>query len=283
MNTTVFRASVIVVALVATLCVANVAQAQCCGGGGATTAFYQPAAYTAYSPVAYTTVNTGWYPGYFLDRIRSRLWGAPSTYVAAYPTTYAAAYPSTYAAAYPSTYAAAYPSTHVAAYPSTYAASYPAYATSYSPCSTCAPAPQVTLRPVCTTCADPCTTCSSYSGGAAYGVSQTSYQEAGGCACNGSSPTSGTTIVVPNGTVVSPGMQQAPSNAGQPQLPETFETTPRSTEKPPGQALEPEPAGNNGGAAEGTHEGGTGNSGAYFERRSSLAPMTERHSAVSLR
>ena len=165
MNTTVFRASVIVVALVATLCVANVAQAQCCGGG-ATTAFYQPAAYTAYSPVAYSTYNTGWYPGYFLDRIRTRLWGAPSTYVAAYPSTY------------------------VAAYPTSYAASYPAYATCYSPCSTCEPAPQVMLRPVCTTCSDPCTTCSSCSGGAAYGVSQTSYQESSVCACSGSSPAS---------------------------------------------------------------------------------------------
>ena len=40
----------------------------------------------------------------------------------------------------------------------------------------------------------------------------------------------------------------------------------------PGQALEPEPAGNNGSAAEGTHEGGTGNSGAYFEAPKLFSP-----------
>jgi hypothetical protein len=67
-------------------------------------------------------------------------------------------------------------------------------------------------------------------------------------------------------------MQQAPSSAGQPQLPETFETTPRSSERPLGQELEPEPAGTNGGAAEGTQEGGTGNSGAYFEAPKLFSP-----------
>jgi hypothetical protein len=246
MNTSIFRSLLVVLALVTILCVTSNANAQCCGG--ATTAFYQPAAQTAYSPVVYTA-NTGWYPGYFLDRVRARLWGAPATYVAAYPSTYVAAYPSTYVAAYPS------------------------YTASYSPCSTCAPAPQVTLRPVSTTCCDPCATCSSCSSGSAYGVSQTSYQESSGCACNGGSSHGTETVVVPNGTVETPGIQ-APSNGLQPPaVPQTFESTPRSTERPLGEGLEPTPAGNNGGATEGTQNGTTNSSGAYFEAPELFSPQ----------
>jgi hypothetical protein len=245
MITSTIRSLFSAAAMLATLCFTSSARAQCCGAG--TTAFYQPAAYTAYSPVAYTTYNTGWYPGYFLDRIRTRLWGAPSTYVAAYPSTYAAAYPSTYVA------------------------SYPTYAASYSPCSTCVAAPQVTLRPVCTTCCDPCASCSSCSSGAAYGVSQTSYQESSGCACGAGGQSGGTTIVVPNNAMLAPGSQQlVPSNGGQqPQLPETFETTPRSSEKPAsGDTLEPEPAGTNGS----TPGDAAGGSGAYLEAPQLFSP-----------
>src|SRR5688500_16456453 len=95
------RSVTVLAAIVASGLLTGGAKAQCCGGATPAyyqprTAYYQPAAYTAYPPVAYQTYRTGWYPGYFLDRIRTRLWGSPSTYVAAYPSTYVASYPSTY-------------------------------------------------------------------------------------------------------------------------------------------------------------------------------------------
>jgi hypothetical protein len=69
-------------------------------------------------------------------------------------------------------------------------------------------------------------------------------------------------------------MQQAPSNGGQqPQLPETYETTPRSTERPLGDGLEPVPAENNGSPAEGTQNGTTNNNGAYFEAPELFSPQ----------
>src|SRR5215213_5539087 len=98
------RRNLITVAIALTLwaILAGNATAQCCG---ATTAYYAPAytaayapAYTSYyAPTTYTTAYSGgWYPGYFVDRIRTRLWGSPTGYVAAYPATYSAAYaPST--------------------------------------------------------------------------------------------------------------------------------------------------------------------------------------------
>jgi len=163
------------------------ANAQCCGTP--TTAYYQPAAVTAYSPVAVQTVRTGWYPGYFLDRIRTRLFGSPSTYVAAYPTTYAASYPSSYVASYPSTYVASYP-TQVASYQPTYSAG---YATSYAPaasyapatsyaapaaCATC-PTYTASYAPACVSCA-PCDPCACPTGAT---VSQTGYQQPGCPSC----------------------------------------------------------------------------------------------------
>src|SRR5687767_13925800 len=84
-------------AMLAMLGVAVEANAACCGGGAAS-AFY-PSAYSASYPSSYNTYyagsysaysptySTGWYPGYYWDRIRARVWGSPSTYVAAYPTT----------------------------------------------------------------------------------------------------------------------------------------------------------------------------------------------------
>jgi hypothetical protein len=67
---------------------------------------------------------------------------------------------------------------------------------------------------------------------------------------------------------------QAPSNGlQQPAVPETFESTPRSTERPLGDGLQPEPAGNNGGAAEGTQNGTSNNSGAYFEAPELFSPQ----------
>ena len=165
------RITIAMAALTLPACLTGTASAQCCGGAP-TTAFYQPAAYTAYSPVAVQTVNTGWYPGYFLDRIRTRLFGSPSTYVAAYPSTYVASYPSTYVASYPSSYMASYAPTYTSSYSMGYATSYAA------PCTSCAPVQQVTMRPVCATACSPVCPCDPCSAGA---VSQAGYQESVGC------------------------------------------------------------------------------------------------------
>jgi hypothetical protein len=227
--------SIAVLAVVATSAILTEgASAQCCGG--ATTAYYQPAAYTAYSPVAYQTYRTGWYPGYFLDRIRTRLWGSPSTYVAAYPSTYVASYPSAYAASYPSTYAAAYPSTYVTSYAPSYSAG---YASSYSPC--CAPAQQVTMRPAYAPSYEynPCSTCG------VSGVGQASYQSSD-CASCGVAPSSGTTVIVPNGTVVTPGAQRSAPSEPQPELAPGEQVAPERTYQRPTsnggqQEVQPEP------------------------------------------
>jgi hypothetical protein len=69
-----------------------------------TAAYAAPVAYTtAYAP-AYTTYNSGWYPGRFFDRRRS-VWGYPTT--ASYAPTYTAAYAPTYTAAYAPVYTTA--------------------------------------------------------------------------------------------------------------------------------------------------------------------------------
>jgi hypothetical protein len=260
------------------------ANAQCCGGGAPATAYYQPAAYTAYSPVAYQTYRTGWYPGYFLDRIRTRLWGSPSTYVAAYPPAYTAAYPSSYVASYPSTYVASYPSSYVASYAPSYSAG---YASSYSPC--CAPAQQVTMRPVCCNAYDPC------SGSSTYGVSgagQASYQSSG-CSSCGVAPSSGTTVIVPNGTVVTPGRQQgAYSNEPEPELAPGEQVAPERTYRPPTngggaqQEVQPEPGSEaNEAELEKVLEGDGSESSTYFEppKLFDLNDRTARRSSGTVR
>jgi hypothetical protein len=138
----------------------------------ATTAYYAPATTAYYSPAATPVVQTSaWYPGYWWDRVRTRLFPA-RTVVAAYPTSYAASYPVTYAASYPTTYTASYATNYVASYPTSYVASYPAASTC------CAPAQQVTLRPVC----DPCASC------AVSSVSQVGYVQQSSDCCTPTAP-----------------------------------------------------------------------------------------------
>jgi hypothetical protein len=204
------RSITVLAAIVLSAILSANANAQCCGGAttafhqpAAYSAYYQPAAYTAFSPVAVQTYRTGWYPGYFLDRIRTRLWGSPTTYVAAYPSTYVASYPSTYAASYPSTYAASYaPSYSVG------------YASSFSPC---------------------CSPCSSCSTCGVSEVSQASFPS-GGCSSCGVAPANGSTVIVPNGTVVPPTSTQqgAPSSEPQPELaPSEQVPSERTYQRPP--------------------------------------------------
>jgi hypothetical protein len=177
------RRATVGLALLAMFGVATETNAACCGGG--TTAYY-PSSYNTYYggsyaaayPTTYQTYSSGWYPGYYWNQVRARLWGSPSTYVAAYPTT---------------TYAASYAPTHSVSYAPTYSASYsPAYATSYaapaayapsSTCSSCtagyAPVQQVTMRPACAPCS-PCAACPTCPVPTA--VTQTSYQQPA-CEC----------------------------------------------------------------------------------------------------
>jgi hypothetical protein len=252
----------VVVALLSSAILTVEASAQCCGGGmtsyyqpAAYSAYYQPSAYTAYSPVAYQTYRTGWYPGYFLDRIRTRLWGSPSTYVAAYPSTYVASYPSAYAASYPSSYVASYPSYSVG------------YASSYSPC--CGTAQHVTMQPACE-----CAPCSSCSTCGVSGVSQASYQsQSSGCSSCGFGASSGSTVVVPSETVVTPGTQSgANSNDGrEPELAPGEQVAPERTYRPPTnggtqQDVQPEPGADaNDGEIEKVLEGEGAESSTYFE------------------
>jgi hypothetical protein len=217
MAVNVFRSTTVIAALFILAFAAAESNAQCCGV--ATTAFYQPATHTAYSPVVVQT-NPGWYPGYFLDRMRTRLWGAPTAYVASYPTTYVASYPSTYVASYPS-------------YTTSYAASYAPVST----CSTCAPSQQVTMRPV--VACDPCVSCSPCS---SCGVVQTSYEQSSGCASCGvesysesvgtSTPTNGTgqpSIPPAEPTPTQRSLKVDPDDTETPPAEEPNETTPDET------------------------------------------------------
>jgi hypothetical protein len=219
MTTNSRRLFTIAVALLLSAIVAVNANAQCCG---ATTAYYAPSAYTSYyAPYtsyysgAYTSYYTpytsyyspyssyyaptystyyagGWYPGYWMNRIRTRLWGSPTTYVAAYPATYAAAYApscSSCQSGYVTSYAPACPT----------CSSCSACASPCSACSTCAPCSSCSTCTAsyapCTTCASPCgcescsacESCSGCSACSAPAVTQASYQpqSSGGCASCG--------------------------------------------------------------------------------------------------
>jgi hypothetical protein len=94
-------------------------------------------------------------------------------------------------------------------------------------------------------------------------VTQTSYEQPS-CGCSASSSgtyteqpaTSGTTIVVPNGNVYTPGT----NGMEQPQLPSNVETTPRTSEKPAstGDASQPDAATGSETGSEGTPAEATG-------------------------
>lgn len=176
--------------------IASEASAFCCGGG--TTAFYPTTAstsatwQTASYPSTYQTfyAGSGWYPGYYWDRVRTRLWGSPTTYVAASPTTVVAAYPTTayYSASVPS-YSVSYAAAPAASCAT--CSSCQSCTAGYAPCSTCAPAcdtcgvQEVVMRPVCTTaCASPCTCTGGCSSCSPQVVTQTSYEQPA-CGCNG--------------------------------------------------------------------------------------------------
>lgn len=175
------------------------ANAQCCGTGYGYSAYYQPAAYTAYSPVAYTSYyGGGWYPGYWLDRVRARVWGSPRTYVAAYPATYQAAYAPSYSVGYRPAYSVGYATSYAAPAVSSGCSSCSSYSAGYSPCSSC------------TTGCDPCSTCSTC---AAPAVGQAVYQQPTGCA----SCATPAAVVAPAPSVPAPQGVTTPSPTPAPQ------------------------------------------------------------------
>lgn len=261
--------------LLSTLFVVD-ANASCCGGG--TTAFYPTTAYTAYSPVAAPVYRTGWYPGYWWNRIGARLWGSPSTYVAAYPTTFAA---PTYTAAYAPAYSAGYAASYAA--PVAGCSSCASYSASYAPapCSTCASP--------CTSCTTACSPCSACTTCAAPAVTQAVYQQpaiqpAPGCA------TCGTTVVQPGAIVTStpvpdvavpmPESSATPTPApqstfngqnGAPSLPQEADVpAQREEQKPPTNGtsvtpVQPEPGTDSNGTDPYDVNGANGDNSTYFQ------------------
>lgn len=160
MSSNSVRAAIVAVGLFAVLQFAEGANAACCGGASTafvpTTSFYA-GSHTAYYP---TAANTGWYPGYWLNRIRTRLWGSPTTYVAAYPAT---------------TFTASYAPTYTASYAPSFSVSHAAPAC--SSCSTCQSCTVGYAPSACSACSA-CTVPS--------GVTQTSFvQQQPGCASCG--------------------------------------------------------------------------------------------------
>src|SRR5947208_974988 len=118
---------IVLIAATLTWASSDRALAQCATCGAQTVGYqpvayqtYSPVAYQAYSPVAYTTSYSGWYPGYWLDRVNRAVWGAPTTTTVGYaPATYTAGYaPVAYTAAYApaTTYAAYYQPTYTVGY-----------------------------------------------------------------------------------------------------------------------------------------------------------------------
>lgn len=207
----------------------------------------------AYSPVVAqpavvtpTIVRTGWYPGYWIDRMRLNRWSRSA--VATAPT-YTTGYAPVYTAAYAPTYTAAYAPaiTHTAAF-TPYLTSYaplqqPVVQTSYSPAATsaCCPqssptavittsyAPSTVYRPVevqpivDTVAAAPCSSCPS----CPTSVSQAIYSEAApastgcaGCAESGSGPnfTFGTESAAQGSTTQGSASQGSTSGLEQPTL-----------------------------------------------------------------
>jgi hypothetical protein len=220
------RCLVVIALLMSALCALR-AEAQCCGS--AYSAYY-PAAYTAYSPPAYTSYYGyygGWYPGYWLDRIRARVWGSPSTYVAAYPSTYYASYAPSYAVGYRPAYSVGYAASYAAPACSSCStcSSCSSYAAGYSPCSSCSSG--CAPCSACSTCATPT-------------ASQAVYQQPAGCAsCGAAAPvmTAPGAVVMPApGATVTPSpvpQQAAPAATdSRPELAPSEQVGPRTYQRP---------------------------------------------------
>ena len=171
---------VFVFALVAVLFIGGTAlnaSAQCASCGVPAVASYSPANYSVgYAPVAYTTAyapaTTGWYPGYYMDRIRTNWWNRRAATTAYYPTTYAVGYAPAV------TYASYAP---VASGCSTCTVG---YAPACSTCSACT----VSYAPACTGCAVGCADC-----GVAT-VTQASYVEPAGSCINCGVPSAASSV-----------------------------------------------------------------------------------------
>lgn len=194
-------------------------------------AAYRPVYTTAYAPVAYTTYRpyTGWYPGYWMDRLRTRLWGAPVAYTAAY-------YPATYSVGYAS-YAASYaPSTCSSCVSGCTTCGYASYSVpACSSCSTCT----ACYAPACTTCTTCCAPACADCAAPAATVTQAVYQQpAAGCANCGTSSAGAVQTYGPSATSsgAAPSPDLAPSSGQPPALGPTenppLERSYQETQKP---------------------------------------------------
>ncbi|MCC7473935.1 MAG: hypothetical protein IT425_00945 [Pirellulales bacterium] len=203
---------VILAALLDVAGIALEARAQCCGQSYG--AYYAPTYSTYYAPATYSTYSSGWYPGYWLDRVNARLWGSPTTYVASYPSYYAS-----YRPVYYTNYA--YTTSYVPAYSSC------ASCTSCAPCNTCT----TCYAPSCNTCGTCDTGCSSCSGGTVTQAGYTYSQPNGGCSnCAATAPasTSGTLQPTPatySSPTAAPGTSNTPIPAATPEPSPSLNTT----------------------------------------------------------
>lgn len=227
------RLMTIASALMLSACIATEVSAQCCGQP--VTSFYAPVQTTHFVPVTQQTYYSGWYPGYWLDRINASLWGTPTTYVAvqsapvAWPTVASYAPVSTCSTCTAS-YAPAPCSTC-----NTYTTSYAPACSTCSPCSTCSSCQSGCST--CSSCPSGCSTCSSCS--AAPVVTQASYQEpaAPGCSnCSANATAPPTTYAAPTPIAKEPTLAapSTSSSAGPVTPPPSLPSTPAatSTQKP---------------------------------------------------
>ena len=148
------------------------------------------------------------------------------------------------------------------------------------------------MRPMCCASCAPACECAPCSSCATSGVSQASYQSSG-CSSCGVPASGGSTIVVPNGTVVAPGAQQGAPSEGyrQPELAPGENVAPERTFQRPAnggmqQPTQPEPGGDsNEDELESVLEGDGTESSTYFEPPKLFNPndRTARRSIAPVR
>ena len=266
------RLITVVVALLLSACVAVDANAQCCGQQAMV--FYAPTQ-TAFTPVACQSCNTGWYPGYWMNRIGTRLWGSPSTQVVAYQPTFASGCSSCASSWLPSSC-----STCSSGSPCSTCSSCTA---GYAPCNTCNTC-TTAYAPACSTCQTGCSTCS-----AAPVVTQASYQtyqQPAGCStCGASAPATAPPTYVQPAAPLQPtpaptATEPAPSLG--PAGPQSNTSSkPADTATPPSPDVQPAPSGDTQGVD--PYHPDKGDSSTYFEAPKLFNPKdrTAKHTGVA--
>lgn len=292
MNHKSLRLVAVVGAFVASACIASSAAAQCCGWGGGwsggwgTTAYYAP---------TYQTYDTGWYPGYWWNRATARLWGSPTTYVAAYsPGCTTCGTSSWWPSSSCSTCASYAPSScATCASPCSSCSTCTAGYSPCSSCSTCSSSYVTSYAPSCgcTTCGASCPSncgCAGCSNGST--VVQASYQQPSGCNCGtqGSQPS---TYVSPSAAPApQPTPAAAPANGAGQTSPSTSSPEPKpnydvnrpATEaNPPANGAQPSPGSETEDKVD-PYEVKKPESGAYFEAPQLFNPKDHTARSTSI-